>query len=115
MNTAEVNSLKRNGYHPRVFYDNNPVIRRALDEMNRGFQGVSFSNIFNSLTRTDPYMVLADFDSYAKAQRRAVELYADQRLWNRMGLMNIANAGRFAADRAIRDYARDIWNATPTP
>ena len=60
-------------------------------------------------------MVLADFDSYANAQKKAVELYQDQRLWNKMGLVNIANAGRFAADRAIRDYAQNIWNATPVP
>ncbi len=115
MNTREVNNLKASGYRPKVFYDNNPVIHRALDELNVGFQGVQFRDIFNSLTQQDPYMVLADFDSYANAQKKAVELYQDQRLWNKMGLVNIANAGRFAADRAIRDYAQNIWNATPVP
>ena len=115
MNTREVNNLKASGYHPKVFYDNNPVIHRALDELNVGFQGVQFRDIFNSLTQQDPYMVLADFDSYANAQKKAVKLYQDQRLWNKMGLVNIANSGRFAADRAIREYAQNIWNATPVP
>ncbi len=56
-------------------------------------------------------MVLADFEDYRRAQSRAVELYRDKVLWNRMSLMNISGAGRFAADRAVREYAETIWNA----
>jgi starch phosphorylase len=54
-------------------------------------------------------MVLADFDSYREAQKRASELYKDQTKWSSMSLMNIAGAGIFSADRAVDDYARDIW------
>jgi starch phosphorylase len=60
-------------------------------------------------------MALADFESYRGAQQKAERLYADQKAWNRMSLINTASAGRFAADRAIRDYAGNIWHASPVP
>ena len=115
MDTPEVNSLKASGYKPRLFYDNNPVIRSALDELKRGFCGISFSDISESLIKQDPYMVLADFDAYKKAQEKARQLYRDPHLWNKMALVNIAKSGRFAADRAIREYADNIWCASPVP
>ena len=60
-------------------------------------------------------MALADFADYCKAEDAATALYKDAGRWNRMSLVNIAKAGRFAADRAIADYARDIWHAAPVP
>ena len=57
----------------------------------------------------DRYMSLKDFASYAQAQQRVSEAYRDQEKWNRMALMNIANSGRFAADRSIAEYAQNIW------
>jgi len=114
MTTPEVEALKRN-YNPRTFFNSNPVIRKAMDALNDGFSGVSFSDIADSLLNIDPYMVLADFDSYARAQKKAEALYGDRYNWSRMCLINTANAGRFAADRAIREYAGQIWNAEPVP
>lgn len=114
MTTPEVEALKRN-YNPRTFFNSNPVIRKAVDALNAGFSGVSFSDIADSLLNSDPYMVLADFDSYDRAQKKAEALYGDRYNWNRMCLINIANAGRFAADRAIREYADHIWDAKPVP
>ena len=58
-------------------------------------------------------MVLADFADYRQAQQKIETLWADRETWNRMSLMNISSAGRFAADRAIRDYAENIWNTKP--
>ena len=58
-------------------------------------------------------MVLADFADYANAQRTASELYKDKMHFNKMSLINIANAGRFSADRAINEYAKDIWHTKP--
>jgi starch phosphorylase len=55
-------------------------------------------------------MLLADFESYRQAQERAAQTYQDRTLWNQMALTNIARSGIFAADRSIRDYARDIWH-----
>ena len=87
-----------------------------LDQFTKGFgDGVSYSDIANRLLfganggPADEYMLLADFESYRDAQRRAGEAYRDRQRWNRMSLINIARAGIFAADRSIRDYARDIW------
>ena len=68
-----------------------------------------FDDVVKSLKYEDPYMVLADFDSYQAAQARASKLYSDNLKWQSMSLMNIANAGVFSADRAVEDYARDIW------
>ena len=58
-------------------------------------------------------MVLADFADYATTQQKASRLYDDKKIWNKMSLINIAKAGRFASDRSIRDYAETIWNAKP--
>ena len=114
MTTPEVNELKKRGYDPRVYCNNNPAIRRALEEMaSIGFGGVKFNDIVQSLNTTDPYMVMADFADYSNIQQKASEEYKDRAKWNRMSLVNIANAGRFAADRAINDYAETIWGATP--
>jgi glycogen phosphorylase len=114
MTTPEVNALKPN-YNPRVLFEQNPVIKRAVEELNVGFCGVSFRDVGNSLINSDPYMVLADFNSYTQTRKKAVTLYGDTAAWQRMGLINIANAGRFAADRAIREYAENIWDAKPVP
>ena len=115
LTTPEVNSLKR-GYNPRVYVDNNPVIRRAIEEVNHGIGGVNFNEIYRSLTSSDPYMVMADFESYSTAQKKAQNLYrSDPTAWTRMGLINTAHAGIFAADRAIREYADNIWFASPIP
>ena len=115
MTTPQVNDLKQKGYHPEVIAENNADIRHALRELGRGLGGVDFHDIVRSLSTQDPYMVLADFDSYCKAQKKAQELYLDKTAWQKMCLVNIAQAGRFAADRAIREYANNIWNANPLP
>lgn len=85
-----------------------------MDELG-SMNGGQFKEIFNTLLREDRYMALADLRSYHEAQQRAQQLYRDQTAWNRMSLVNIAGAGRFAADRAIRDYAGNIWHASPCP
>ncbi len=109
MSTEEAKRMKSN-YHPNVYYNNNPDIRRAIDGVAYGFNGCSFQEISHNLLNADPYMVLADFADYLRAQIEALDLYKDARRWNQMSLVNIANAGIFAADRSINDYARDIWN-----
>lgn len=115
MTASQVEDLKRAGYKPQLQYQNDPIIHRAMDELLSGFDGQQFKDIFNALIRQDQYMALADFQSYRQAQQRAEGLYADQRKWNKMSLVNTACAGRFAADRAIRDYAGNIWHASPVP
>ena len=113
MNATEVNDLKRSGYRPRNYYDNNPTIRNAVDQIYRGIGGINLASIGDSLLCRDPYMVLADFADYASAQNRLSQTFTDRKTWNRMSLVNIANAGIFSADRAIHDYATSIWGASP--
>lgn len=114
MTTPDVNHLK-NHYQPSVIAQNQWEIRRSLEFLEGGLAGVDFHDLVNSLRNSDPYMVLADYDAYAKAQKKAEELYQNQRNWQKMCLINIANAGRFSADRAIRDYAENIWHAKALP
>lgn len=112
MTTSEVNALKHRGYNPQEYYNNSREIMDIINYIEREFSG-KFHDIAESLRNKDPYMVLADFSDYSIAQKNASALYADPMHWNHMSLVNIAQAGRFAADRSIRDYANTIWKATP--
>ncbi len=113
MQTPEVLNLQKHGYHPAEYYNNNAVLREALDFIGAGFGGQKFDDIYNTLKNHDTYMAMADFADYKKAQAKASELYNNRDVWNRMSLVNIAKSGIFSADRSIEDYARDIWNAKP--
>ena len=113
MLTPEVNALKGMGYHPPAFIADDNVAMAVLDLFERGWNGENFSEVTSNLRNSDPYMVLADFKDYRRAQHTVQELYRQKETWNRMSLMNIANAGIFSADRSVMDYARDIWGATP--
>ena len=113
----QVVQLKNQGYIPANYYNSNPAIKRVLDQIRAGFgDGVDYNDIADRLlvgaggSPADEYLLLADFDSYCQAHRRAIETYADRKLWNQMSLINIARSGIFAADRSIRDYAGDIWH-----
>ena len=96
----EVAELKQRGYQPYEYYMHNSDLKAVIDQLSSGFDDrVSYENItrrllFGAGSPADEYLLLADFESY----------------WNRMSLINIARSGIFAADRSIRDYARDIWN-----
>ncbi len=113
MLTPEVNALKSMGYHPHSFIMDDNVALAVLDLLEKGWNGENFSEITNNLRNADPYMVMADFKDYRRAQEFVQQLYRDRETWNRMSLKNIANAGIFSADRAVMEYARDIWGATP--
>ena len=110
MTTPEAVDLKNNGYQPINYYNNNSELRKVIDFIQKGINGKQFPEIGNTIIHHDPYMVLADFADYRKAQKYIDTVWKDRDRWNRMSLMNIAGAGRFAADRAINDYARDIWH-----
>ncbi len=113
MLTPEVNALKGMGYHPQAFIMDDDIAMAVLDLFEKGWNGDNFSEITSNLRNADPYMVMADFKDYRRAQAEVQRLYRDRGAWNRMSLMNIAGAGIFSADRSVMDYARDIWGATP--
>ena len=115
----EVDELWLKGYNAASYYANNERLKRIVNYLNVGFAGESFSDIANYLLSgygiADPYMCLADFESYRQTHENLITAYQDKEKWNRMSLMNIASAGYFAADRSIEDYAKNIWNLKKLP
>jgi starch phosphorylase len=113
MNTIEVNDLWRRGYYAHDFYNKSPRIQAVINRLQQGFNGKSFSHItdylLNNYPINDPYMCLADFDSYLDIHEKMDNLYQNKRKWNQMSLINISNAGIFSADRSIDEYASKIW------
>ncbi len=118
LNTYEVEEMWRHGYHAKEIYHNSEKLRRVIDRLYGRLGGEDFSHIADYLinggyTVADPYMCLADFDAYCYEYNRAITDYADRTEWNRKSLCNIAASGRFASDRAIETYAKDIWHMHP--
>ena len=113
MTAEEVEALWRRGYNPREFMT--PGLERTLQMLTSGALGQRFDDIVASLLSSrfgtpDAYMTIADFESYSQAQRRVAEVYRDQRAFTQMSLTNIAKAGVFSSDRAVREYGEKIWN-----
>ena len=115
MLTPEVNNLKQVGYHPNAFIMGDDVANNALNFLERGWNGENFHEVTENLRSSDPYMVMADFKDYRRAQADLQKLYGDREKWAQMSLKNTANSGIFSADRAVLDYARDIWHASTVP
>ena len=111
MNVDEVNACKGT-YRPIDIYNQNDVVKAAVNRLQSGINGNQFNEIADNLKNKDPYMALKDFDSYQKAQAYASECYKDKLKWEKMSLANIAGAGIFSADRAVEEYAKDIWGLT---
>ncbi len=114
LKTEEVERAWRAGYNSSTIYTHNDKIKRVVDRLRVGFDGESFSDIADYLIAgsynvADPYMCLLDFDDYEKAAARMDAAYADKQRWNKMALINIAQAGIFSSDRSIADYAKGIW------
>lgn len=111
----EINRIKdSHSYHAWDYYNNDMRIRKVVDSLTDGSWGQSreeFRLIFDELMgHNDEYLLLADFDSYVKAQERINDLYQNKELWAHMCLRNIAESGYFSSDRTIEEYVQDIWH-----
>jgi starch phosphorylase len=98
-----------------AYYEKDPEIRQAIDMIRRNVFSLLQPGLFDPIVRSlieynDYYMLLADLRSYCDAQDRVDAAYRDRMKWNRMSLVNIARSGRFSSDRAVAEYARDIWH-----
>lgn len=118
MTSDEVEALWQKGYQPLKFYNSNHDLRVVLDMLTSGVLGSKFREISQSLLTNqfgvaDAYMTLADFASYVDIQKKISETYVDKRKFTNMSLVNIAKAGLFSSDRAIKEYSEQIWNAKP--
>ncbi len=115
----EIASTRRGWYNPKSYYEANPELREVIDMIASGFfsfeEPTLFRPITDNLLTADPFRVMPDFASYVECQRRVEEAYLDKETWNRSAVINIAKMGYFSSDRAIQEYARDIWKATPVP
>ena len=113
LTAEEVADVWANGYNSTDYYFKLPRLRAIVEDLNVGFNGTTFESVSNYLLRNypiaDPYMCFADFASYMSCHERMNETYKNVNLWNRMSLKNIAEAGRFSADRSVREYAEKIW------
>lgn len=118
MNTAEVEELWRSGYIARDYYHTSKTLRGVIDRLYYPIGGQDFSHIADYLINpgygvADPFMCLADFESYLNTYLEAITDYGDKTKWARISLMNTATSGVFASDNSISKYAEEIWHARP--
>ncbi|PPD01096.1 MAG: glycogen phosphorylase [Methylotenera sp.] len=117
LTTPQVAELKASGYKPCDYYNNNPELKQVLDMIADGYFSIDEPNryqvIVDNLLNNDQYLLLADYASYIEAQERVGKLYQHQDDWTRMAILNVANMAKFSSDRAIGDYAKNIWHVTP--
>ncbi|MFW6268560.1 MAG: glycogen/starch/alpha-glucan phosphorylase [Bacillota bacterium] len=112
------NYYNHGGYSARNIYNEDPRLKRVLDQLVE--PGVfaetpdEFNFIFQSLlNNNDEYFVLKDFDDYASTQKKVDQTYRDQTEWLKKCIINIAHSGNFSSDGTIAKYASDIWNIKP--
>jgi starch phosphorylase len=119
LNAAEVYALKAQGYRPMVYYNANQGLREAIDLIRSGVFSRGDTELFRplieGLLNQDPYLLLADFQSYIETQAKVSEAYMDTERWTRMSILNTARSGKFSSDRTIREYCADIWGVKPVP
>jgi starch phosphorylase len=120
MSADEVIALEHDGsYDSNVYFNNDWEIHEVLMQMVNGFYSPEnpdlFRPLFNTLVnngsyKSDPYFILKDFRSYAKAQEEVDRKYRDQDWWTRVAMLNMAHSGKFSSDRTIQEYIDDIWH-----
>ncbi len=118
--TEEIKKMEaEHSYNPQKYLESNPALAKVMTQLVDGTYDPSrqiFKELHDSLIygvegqRPDVYYVLADFDSYCKAQEKIAVAYQDTMAWARKALINIANSGKFSSDRTIEEYVQDIWH-----
>ncbi|MCE2917097.1 MAG: glycogen/starch/alpha-glucan phosphorylase [Rubrivivax sp.] len=118
LSAAEVAACKAAGYQPMRHLESNPRLKAVLDAISGGAFSPDEPGRYRPLVDAllwggDPYMLLADFDSYLQAQARVDALFRTPEAWARKAIANVAAMGFFSSDRTIREYAREVWRITP--
>jgi len=115
----EIDKLRAGGYNPWEYYRKSPVLQKVMNLINSGFFSPEEPHLFTPihdslLAGGDPFLVMADFEAYAECQHKAALVYkSEPEAWTRMSILNVAKMGIFSSDRAIAEYAGEIWNAKP--
>jgi starch phosphorylase len=119
LNAEQVERTQREGYRPQSHVDSNGELRSALDLISSGVFSRGDREVFRplveNLLHSDPFLVLADYADYVACQERVSEAWEDRQRWTRMSILNVARAGKFSSDRAIREYSEHIWEVKPVP
>src|SRR5208283_3298665 len=117
LTAGEVEHLKLRGYSPRSYYESNQHLREAIDQIRSGQfsrgDGELFRPLVDNLLDHDPFLLLADYQSYIDCQDRVSSAYSDQENWIRMSVLNVARMGKFSSDRSIREYCDHVWQIKP--
>lgn len=118
LSAAEVRANRAGGYNPRLAYEFNPELKHAVELVASGFFHPHQPDLLRPLTEAminhgDWFMVLADYTSYVTRQADAANLFTDKSRWTMRSILNTAGMGRFSSDRAVMEYARDIWGVAP--
>ncbi|VCU72295.1 Maltodextrin phosphorylase [Pigmentiphaga humi] len=115
----EVRQIKQAGYRPMDYYQSHSELHACLDLIQSGFFSRGdpelFRPLLDDLLQRDPYLLLADYQSYIECQEQVTQAYQDTEAWTRMSILNTARSGKFSSDRSIREYAERIWKVRPTP
>ncbi|MBS1173314.1 MAG: malP 2 [Proteobacteria bacterium] len=119
LTAAEVCAVKAHGYRPEDHVRTNPELREVIDLVRAGFfsrgDTALFRPLVDGLLHHDPYLVLADYQSYVDCQSEVSRAYVAPEHWTRMSILNAARSGKFSSDRTIREYCEDIWRAKAVP
>ena len=119
LSAAEVYALKTQGYRPMDYYNANQGLREVIDLIRSGYFSRGDTELFrpliDGLLYQDPYLLLADFQSYVECQAKVSAAFGDAEHWTRMSILNTARSGKFSSDRTIREYCAEIWGAKPVP
>ena len=113
LTAQQIAEHQAHGFQPREIYDKDPRVRRVIDVLSSD----RFSNnefglfrwVYETMLYRDRYFHLADLQSYIETHERAQRDFSDQENWTRRAMLNVARMGKFTSDRAILEYARDIW------
>ncbi|MBI5233023.1 MAG: glycogen/starch/alpha-glucan phosphorylase [Deltaproteobacteria bacterium] len=107
----------RSSYAPRQYYEQNKELKQAMDQISSGYFSPEdpglFTPIINTLLDYDRFFVLADYASYVACQEDVARAYNSNELWDKMAILNVARSGKFSSDRAIHEYAKNIWDIEP--
>lgn len=115
---TELDELRHQGYNPKYYYEQNIELQRALNQIRDGFFSPNnqklFYHIYDHLVNHgDHFFVLADYAAYIECQEQVSQLFQDKTKWHQQAILNVARMGKFSSDRAIHQYADEIWGVTP--
>jgi glycogen phosphorylase len=119
LDAEQVRDLKSGGYRPRGYYEQNPALAEVLSYIAGGALSRGDKELFQPLVENllwqDPFLLLADYQSYIDCQNAVSVLWADAGAWTRKAILNVARIGKFSSDRSIREYCERVWKVTPSP